>query len=280
MAPLEKVSLDIVDPFPVLKNGHNNILTIQWNFSKYCLVISLRDAAAESVADVFIKRFICIFDSPVTILTDQGSNFMSSVMRRVAKKFRIKQIKTTAYHPQSNGSLERLHHSLTEYMKMFIESNNTWDECLELPTLCYNTVAHEGHKFTPYELIFGRLARLPSSEPLEPEEQPLTCNDYITKLNKQLYNIQNIAREKLVEAKYKSKYYYDKRKNFKEFKLGDSIWLLKGGKPYKLANQYEGTYTITEIVYDKGNVKIKMNNNKTKIVHVNRLRISYIDQEN
>ena len=61
----------------------------------------------------------------------------------------LKQIKTTAYHPQSNGSLERSHHSLTEYMKMFIESNDT------------------------YELIFGRLARLPSSEPLEPEEHPL-----------------------------------------------------------------------------------------------------------
>ena len=145
-------------------------------------------------------------------------------MKRVANKFRIKQTKTTAHHPQSNGSLERSHHSLTEYMKMFIESNATWDECLELATLCYNTVEHEGPKFTPYEFIFGRLARLPSSKPFEQEEQPLTYNDYITKLNKTLYNIQNIARENLVEAKYKSKYYCDKRTNFKEFKIGDSVW--------------------------------------------------------
>ena len=83
-----------------------------------------------------------------------------------------------------------------------------------------------------------------------------------------------------MEVQYKSKYYYDIRTNFKEFKIGDSIWLLKGGKPYKLANQYEGPYTIIEIVNDKDNVKMQMNNNKTKIVHVNRLRISYIDQEN
>ena len=58
------------------------------------------------------------------------------------------------------------------------------------------------------------------------------------------------------------------------------VWLLKGGKPYKLANQYEGPYTIIEIVNNKGNAKIKMNNNKTKIVHVNRLSKPYIDQEN
>ena len=105
MAPLEKVSLDIVGPFPVSKSGHNNILTVQCNFSKYCLAILLRDATvAVPVADAFIKRFICIFGSPVTILTDQGSNFISSLMKRVAKKFRIKQIKTTGYLSQSNAN--------------------------------------------------------------------------------------------------------------------------------------------------------------------------------
>ena len=69
-------------------------------------------------------------------------------------------------------------------MKMFIESNDTWDKCFELATLCYNTVEHEEHKFTPYELKFGKLTRLPPSESLKPEEQPLTYNVYITKLNK------------------------------------------------------------------------------------------------
>ena len=77
MALFEKVSLDIVGPFPVLKNGHNNILTIQCNFSKYCLAIPLRDATAGSVPDALIKSFLCIFGSPVTISTNQSSNFMS-----------------------------------------------------------------------------------------------------------------------------------------------------------------------------------------------------------
>ena len=71
-----------------------------------------------------------------------------------------------------------------------------------------------------------------------------------------------------------------KRTNFKEFKIRDSVLLVKGGKPHKLANQYEGPYTIIKIVNDKDNVKIIINNNKAKIVYVNCLRISYIDQEN
>jgi transposase InsO family protein len=164
MAPMEKVSLDIVGPFPVSKKGNNNILTIQCNFSKFCMAIPIQNATAEAVADAFIKRFICIFGAPLTILTDQGANFMSNLMKRVAKKFKISQVKTTAYHPQSNGSLERSHHSLSEYMKMYLDKDNDWDEYIELATLSYNTAQYEGHRFTPFELIFGKIARLPLYE--------------------------------------------------------------------------------------------------------------------
>lgn len=100
------VSLDILGPFPVSKNGYDNVLTIQCNFSKYCLVIPLKDATAEAVADAFIKRYICIFSSPTCILTDQGSNFMSKLKKDLAKIFKIEQVRTTAYHPESNGLLE------------------------------------------------------------------------------------------------------------------------------------------------------------------------------
>ena len=77
----------------------------------------------------------------------------------------------------------------------------------------------------------------------------------------------------------KAKYYYDKKANAKEFKIGDPVWLLKGNRNNKLGDQYEGPYTIVEIVNSKGNVKIKMRNNKTKVVHTNRLRISGVTQD-
>lgn len=50
---------------------------------------------------------------------------MSSLMKKIANKFRIKQIKTTAYHPQSNGSLERSHHALAEYIKTAIDKDTS-----------------------------------------------------------------------------------------------------------------------------------------------------------
>ena len=80
----------------------------------------------------------------------------------MAKRFRIRQFKTTLYHPQSNGSLERSHHVLKEYPKQFIENNAEWDDWIESAMFSYNKSVNEGTKCTPFELVSGKLARLPS----------------------------------------------------------------------------------------------------------------------
>ena len=60
----EKIALDIVGPLPKTKNNKEYILTIQDQLSKFSLAIPLRNTLATSIADAFIKRFICIFRTP------------------------------------------------------------------------------------------------------------------------------------------------------------------------------------------------------------------------
>ena len=64
----------------------------------------------------------------------------------MAKRFRIKQFRTTAFHPQSKESLERSLHVLGEYLKRFVAIDSEWDDWLELAMLSYNTSVHEGTK--------------------------------------------------------------------------------------------------------------------------------------
>ena len=92
---------------------------MQERLSKFSLAIPLSNALATTIADAFIKKFICIFGAPQIILTDQGRNFLSSLIQKVPKRFKIKRVKTTAFHPQSNGSLERSHHALGEFLKQY-----------------------------------------------------------------------------------------------------------------------------------------------------------------
>ena len=130
---------------------------------------------------------------------------MSNLLKRLAKRFRIKQFRTTAFHPQSNGSLERSHHVLGEYLKQFVAKN------------------------------------------LSQQEKLQTYNGYLINFVTQLHEMRTQARENLISAKEKSKLYYDKKINPLEVKIGDNVFLLKGGKIKTLDSHYTGPYEILEV---------------------------------
>ena len=273
----DKLALDVVGPLPKTKNGHEYILTMQDQLSKYCIAVPLKDTLATTIADSFVKRFICTFGTPRVIITDQGQNFLSKLMTRVAKRFKIKKIRTTAFHPQSNGSLERSHHALGEFLKQYATVDQEWDEWIEVAMLNYNTCVSESTKHTPYEVVFGKLARLPSSDPLRETDLLPTYKGYLIDLVTRLSGIRTLVYDNLIDSKFRSKKYYDRRINPKNFKVGDYVFLLKGPKPKKFGNHYTGPHKILEII-SKTNVRISMQKS-SKVVHANRLRVSHINHE-
>lgn len=184
----------------------------------------------------------------------------------------------TAYHPASNGVIERFHAVLVDYLKKFIEGNDNWDEFLSLATFSYNTNLQDSHKFTPYELVFGRLPRTPSEEAISKEESLPTYEDYLVNLVTNLNKLQNQARLNIIESKHKNKKYYDRKTNTKTFSVLDYVWLLKGGKIHKFQDQYQGPFKIIE-TFPNGNVRIELDAKRSKVVHTNRLRHSHIKSQ-
>ena len=270
-----KVALDIVGPMPKTKDGHEYILTMQDQLSKFCMSVCLKTMTAQDVADAFIKKWICVFGAPRIILTDQAQNFLSKLLQRIAKRFKIKQIRTTAFHPQSNASLERSHISISEFLKQYANKDQEWDQCVDIAMLNYNSCIQESTKHTPFEVMFGKLPRLPSSEPLREIDLVLTYQGYITNLVVRLHGIRKLVYDNLVESKNRNIRYYDKHINPRNFNVGDYVFLLSEPKPKKLGNHYSGPHEILEII-GPTNVKIEIGKNH-KIVHANRLRISHID---
>lgn len=268
----DKVAMDIVGPLPRTRTGNLYILTAQDLLTKLVIAAPLKKTTSMEIAKAFTKKVICVYGSPKSILTDQGSNLISKLMKNFAKIFRIKRYRTTAFRPQSNGSLERSHHSLVEYLKQFTDQEEEWDEWLELATFSYNTSVHEGTKYQPFQLIYGRPARLPSARPYE--DQTITYEDFITELITKIHEVQSLARENLISAKERSKRYYDRTTNEVNFLPGDYVFLLKGKKKGKLHLPYEGPYEVIDIM-PNGNVRIKLGR-KDKIVHPNRLAYSEI----
>ena len=144
-------------------------------------------------------------------------------MKTFCKIFKIERITSTAFHPQSLGSLGRSHQTLVEYLRQYGDKQS-WDDWLRFAIFSYNVSVHESTGFAPYTLVFGNEANIPSS--FVKEKPPLTYVQYLNDLFRKIHNLHSVAAQRINIAKEKSKKYYDQKSNPVNFNVGDSVYLL------------------------------------------------------
>ena len=103
--------LDLVGPMSSSR-GYRYLLTIVDRASRYPHAVPIEDATTESVWKAFMSTWISHFGFPTEITTDRGTNFCSSKWLELCEISGIKTNFTTAYHPASNGLVERFHRTL------------------------------------------------------------------------------------------------------------------------------------------------------------------------
>lgn len=156
----DKIGMDIVGPFTITERRNQYLLTIQDCLTKLMLAIPLKDCKTQTVIDAFLKNYVCYYGIPKNILTDRGTNFTSNLMKEFEKQIGITHVLTTAFHPESNGSLERSHQVLKDFLRnMCNEDKDNWDEMISFAVLNHNISNYESTQKTTYELVFGRTAR-------------------------------------------------------------------------------------------------------------------------
>jgi transposase InsO family protein len=162
--PFEKIFLDIVGPLETSTEGNTYILTMQDDLTKFSSAVPLVDHTANSIAKAFVENFVCLHGIPESIVTDQGQDVLSKIFTACCKLLQIDKIKTTAYHPQSNGAFERSHRTLAEYLRHFVNNKQqNWDQYLAYSMFVYNSSVHSTTGFQPYELVYGRQLEVPHS---------------------------------------------------------------------------------------------------------------------
>ncbi|PIK36696.1 Retrovirus-related Pol polyprotein from transposon [Apostichopus japonicus] len=113
-------------------------------FSKWVEVAAIPNQEAVTIAKTLIERFICRFGIPEEIHSDQGRQFESKVFQKTCELLRIRKTRTTPYHPQSDGMVERFNRTLETMLSMVVAPNQKdWDTWLPYASLAYNTTVHE-----------------------------------------------------------------------------------------------------------------------------------------
>lgn len=268
----EKIAIDLVGPLPVTDRYNRYVLTVQDSLTKWIMAIPLPNQESDTVARALVEKVFLIFGSPEGLLSDQGANFMSKLIVSICKFFKIHKVQCSAYHPESNGGLERSHFFLKNYLRAFTNKQQTdWDLWCKFAAFSYNTTPHTATKISPFELLFGRKANLPSVIFKKPE--PLyNYDNYLCELKYRLQNANKIAMESLRLAKIRSKEIYDRTAKQSSYNVQDKVLLKanhsKIGRP--LFEKWIGPFTVMEVPSPEG-VIIKVGN-KLKRFHNNLVK--------
>ena len=207
---------------------HKHILVVMDHFTKWCEAFPTKDQKAQTVAKILVSKLFSCFGPPTVLHSDQGRNFDSLLMHEIYNVMGLKKTRTTAYHPQCDGQVERQNQTLQNIITAFVSQHSIdWDEWLDQAVFAYNTSAHESTGISPYELVFGRPARMPIEVELGvPLQNPSSQADYAQSLRKAIQLSNQLAQRKLVDSRDRQSSQYNKsHQNWKPFEIGQAVWL-------------------------------------------------------
>ena len=146
----------------------------------------LQDITAASCASALLRHWICRFGVPSDITSDQGRQFTSALWSELHSLLGITSLRTTAYHPQANGMVERVHRVIKERL-MARSSTPAWMDHLPLVLLGIRTSIRSDTGWCPAELVYGATLRLPGEFLFPPEDPSFTpSTEFVSRLRASL----------------------------------------------------------------------------------------------
>ena len=126
-----------------------------------------------------VDKIVLRHGTPESIITDRGKCFLADITQKVWKKLGINHKTTSGCHPQTNGQVERMNHTLAMMISMYITDEQTnWDEPLPFICFAYNTARQESTGFSPFFLLYGREPNLPVDILLGSHPNPVWSPDF------------------------------------------------------------------------------------------------------
>jgi len=279
---MQKVHVDLVGPFPLSKKGFRYLLTAICGFTKYLICVPIRNKHSISVADALMKHVYLIYNPPEIMVHDQGGEFWSDVMRRLATLLDVQPSKISSHRPNSNGVIERVHSTLhSMFAKMVDHHQRDWCELSAYVTYAYNTASHSSSSFSPFYLMFLRHPRMPIELQVEkPTDAAFETDvEYVELASERMRVAYGIVRNHLRATFDRAKKRYDSRVKTAKFAEGQFVWHYiprnrKGfNKKWELNNR--GPFRIMKKLNDVNYIIQKSPRARPTIVHIDRLTPYY-----
>ena len=264
-SPFQRVAVDVLQ-LPQTQNGNKYAVVFMDYLTKWPEVFATSDQSAETIAKLLVEHIICRHGVPEELLSDQGPNFMSDLIREICQFVGMKKINTRAYHPQTDGMVEKFNSTLIAMIaKQAAVYGSEWDRYLCYLLFAYRVKCHDSTQESPFFLLYGRDARIPIEAGLtQPRRMSqVDVDDYKVEMLEGFATAWTTAQLNMQEAQHRYKKQFDKTARQVAYHPGDRVFVFMPqettGRNRKLARPYYGPYRV-----------VSSSNSGLKVVPVDR----------
>eukprot|EP00253_Pinus_taeda_P019164 PITA_19164 len=161
----ETIFMDFITGLPQTRKNHDSIMVVVDKLSKAAHFIPVHSTyKVVQIAHLFMKNVFRLHGLPKVIISDRDVKFTSTFWRMLFAELGNQLNFSTAYHPQTDGQTERVNQVLEDMLRVYVMTKPTqWEEYLHLVEFAYNNRYHTSTQLSPFEVLYGRKCRTPSS---------------------------------------------------------------------------------------------------------------------
>ncbi|KAJ4780790.1 polyprotein [Rhynchospora pubera] len=272
------IGMDFITGLPK-SDGKEVLLVVVDRLTKYGHFIPLAHPySAATVAQAFLDNVYKLHGLPASIVSDRGPVFTSRFWQEIMDKLGIKLNLSTAYHPQSDGQVERVNQCVETYLRsMVFNQQKQWAKWIPLAEYWYNTNFHSSLSITPFKALYGYD---PPSLPLG--SAPKCTVEAVNVVLRDRQQILTDLRSQLVKAQERMKKLADIHRSEREFSKGDWVYLklqpyrqlsVSGCQNNKLSPRFYGPYEILEKIGQVAyRLNLPVNSSIHPVIHVSQLK--------
>lgn len=276
--PFERIAIYILEELPMTDNGNKYVLVVSDYYTKWTESFTMPNMEATTVAGILVTDVITRFGVPNIIHSDHGSQFESQLFTEMCRLLQISKPRTSPYHPQSDGMVERFNKTLATMPSAYVNDHHSnWDTLIPYVMMAYRSSIHETTGCTPNRLMLGRevstpvdlMYQVPASIKRVPQ------NRWVWELQEWIEEAHAFVQKHINESMQRQKKIHDKRLNWCLFEEGDKVFVFfptkKPGHSPKFTSFWRGPYEIKKRCSEVNYLVICGRRGRAQVIHIDRM---------